>query len=240
MIRCLSLLLCCLLLPVWALAAPTVTPPPEDLYFDQAVLVGDSILRGLHSRQKASQQAGGTMLAGARFLAADGLTLYQASRLNPGGEGVNLSLGGQPISLHEGLRRLKAKEGYIMLGLNDAAGSRMDRHIQWYEKLISQVQDRNPGIMITLLSVTPIRPGAQTKRLTQENLNAFNQQLAVLRAQLGLAYWDVSQALKDEEGYLRSEYCRDRQVHLNEAGYEALLGALRDHARQAMMEGELP
>lgn len=94
MIRCLSLLLCCLLLPVWALAAPTVTPPPEDLYFDQAVLVGDSILRGLHSRQKASQQAGGTMLAGARFLAADGLTLYQASRLNPGGEGVNLSLRG--------------------------------------------------------------------------------------------------------------------------------------------------
>ncbi len=236
--RLIALLLCCLMLP--ALAAPTA-PEALSAYYDEAVFVGDSILRGLHSLQVQSRKQGQPILGQARFLAANGYTLYQGSRLRPGSgeQDINLTLDGRAVSLHDGLKRMEAKAAYIMLGLNDSAGSRLDKQIGFYEKLIAQVLEARPGIQLTILSVSPLRPAAENKRRNQQNLDSFNQALSELCQRLNIGYLDVASALKDESGYLRLDYSSDRMVHLNELGYQALLQALYDHAAR-QLEGAAP
>ncbi len=222
----------CLTLTMWVSYA-------EDAFFDEAVFVGDSILRSVGRYVAQRRREGESPLGEASFLAADGYTLYAGSLRTIDPERINLTRNGVPVTVPDGIKATKARRAFVMLGLNDGAGSQLEKHLGFYERMITRILEKNPGLELIILSVTPVVKTAQAKRLSQLAIDRFNQGLEGLCGERGIAYLDVSSALKDEEGYLNRDFSSDRRVHLNDLGIEALIKTLHDYAgaRAALQEG---
>ncbi|MGI6695654.1 MAG: GDSL-type esterase/lipase family protein [Christensenellales bacterium] len=215
--RLLCLLLICLLIAVCPFAGA------EKASFDGTVFVGDSIMQQIGRYRLEQAERGNPVLKGARFLAVSSYSLSQASRITPAKHKPAPMLRGARVSLPEGLRLMEAKRAFIMLGMNDEAGARLDNHMLLYRRLIERVLDRNPGLDLIALSVTPITKAAQTKKLNQANFNAFNAALKALCQELGVGYLDVATPLMDEEGFLRPDFSSDNRVHLSKKGMEVFV-----------------
>lgn len=211
----------------------------EEAFFNQTVFVGDSILRSVGKYQASRRKSGETLLGEARFLAADGYTLYAGSLKAIKEDRITLTLNGIPVTVPEGIQKLKARRAFVLLGLNDGAGSQLEKHLGFYERMIARILEANPGLDLIALSVTPVVKNAQSKRVRQSYIDQFNQALEGLCEKSGIGFLDVAGALKDEEGYLNPDYSSDNWVHLNDRGIEALVGVLYDYARErgALQEG---
>lgn len=211
----------------------------EGTFFDEAVFVGDSILRSVGRYAAQRQEEGEALLGEARFLAADGYTLYAGSLRQADPDKISLILNGNPVTVPEGIKALKATRALVMLGLNDGAGSQLEKQLGFYERMITRIKEANPGLQLIVLSVTPVVKTGQTKRIRQLSLDQFNLGLEALCEKMAVDFWDVSSALKDEEGYLNRDYSSDRFVHLNDLGIDTLIGTLQDYAaeRTALQEG---
>ena len=60
----------------------------------------------------------------------------------------------------------------------------------------------------------------------------YNAALEEMCLRRGAGYVDIASPLKDGDGYLRAEYCRDGEYHLSDAGLGVWLSALTAYARQ--------
>lgn len=186
--------------------------------FEGTVFVGDSIMQQIGRYRLEQAERGSPVLAGARFLTISSYSLYQGSRVTPVKHKPAPRLRGERVSLPDALHIMEAQRAFILLGMNDEAGSKLDTHMLLYTRLIERTLKRNPGLRLIALSVTPITKGAQTQKLNQQNFNAFNTRLEALCGELGVGYLDVATPLMDEEGYLKPEYCSDNRVHLSREG----------------------
>lgn len=222
----------CLALALLAGCAPAAAEAPAaDAYFDDAVFLGDSIIGQLSRYTHQLRQSGQPTLGTARFLYAGSYTLHSANLKSPGGK-VSLLYRGIPGTPHGSLRRMGAGKAFVLLGLNDAAGYRLQKDLARYARLIDNIRAHSPGITLIALSLPPIAEGAQDKSFNQANLKAFNEGLAALCEEQNVLFLDITSPLADEQGYQRPDYSADGQVHLNEAGLSVLLSCLREFAQQ--------
>ena len=184
-------------------------------FFDHAVFLGDSVtyqLRG-YAREKK-------LFPGAKFLCVTNYNLGLACRTALNDAEAQLTLRGMRVTVQEGLKMLEARKVFILLGLNDHAGSNLKVDMERYSRIIDHIRDTLPDITIIAQTVTPIQKRLQGKTLNQENMNSFNEALEALCAEKGVLFLDIASPLKDEEGFLNTAYARDRSdnVHLNDAG----------------------
>lgn len=241
----LVILMICLILPAGMGADSPLAPAEEtalaDAYFDDAVFVGDSVLKQLARYRLEQQQRGRPLLGEARFLSVAKYTLYAAS-LKGKSKKVRLRFQGRDVTLVEGLRLMEAGKVFVMLGLNDHAGNRLEVDIARYGRTIDNVREALPGITFVALSITPVARSGQSKTLTQQNLDAFNQALEALCREKGVAFLNLAPHLKDSRGYLNLDYSNDNWVHLNDKGLQTVVDALRSFAReqqaQAAFQGQ--
>jgi lysophospholipase L1-like esterase len=215
--RLLCLCLACLLVTA---CLPAGAEKPS---FNDTVFVGDSIMQQIGRYRLEQKERGNPVLEGARFLAVSSYSLSQGSRITPNKDKPALMFRGMAVSLPDGLHMMEAKRAFIMLGMNDEAGARLDTHMRLYRRLIERTLKRNPDLELVALSVTPITKRAQTKKLNQANFNAFNTALEALCQELGVAYLDVATPLMNEEGFLRPDFSSDNRVHLSEEGVEVFV-----------------
>lgn len=237
--RCWTALFVGLLLATAVLPAPARaenTWEAADPFFEDTVFVGDSIMAQLGRYQAEAKKAGIPLLGEARFLAAVSYTLFLGSRQKAQPEKITLKIEGNPVSLHEGLKMLGAKRAFVMLGINDNAGAQLEKQIGFYARMVDQIRQTNPGIDLICLSVTPVTKAAQKNRLSQLNIDRFNQALEALCGELGIGYLDVSSALKDKTGCLNRDFSSDRLVHLNKSGYDVIVEALYRYALTRLAE----
>lgn len=236
--RCLALILGLMLLGsgLFAPARAENAWEAADPFFEDTVFVGDSIMAQLGRYQAEAKKEGIPLLGEARFLAAVSYTLFLGSRQKAQPDKITLKIKGNPVSLHEGLKKLGAKRAFVMLGINDNAGAQLEKQIGFYAKMVEQIRQTNPGIDLICLSVTPVTKAAQKNRLSQLNIDRFNQALEALCGELGIGYLDVSTALKDKTGCLNRDFSSDRLVHLNEAGYDVIVEALYRYALTRLAE----
>jgi len=199
---------------------------PADAYFEGAVFVGDSIMQQIGRYKMEQGEKGRPILGNARFMTVSSYTLYQGSRVTPLEHKAALRYAGRKVSLADALKKMEARKAFILLGLNDQAGSRLDQEMLMYTRLIERARDKNPGVELIILSLTPITRGAQTKALNQKNFDAFNQRLESLCETLGVLFLDVATPLKDEDGFLSKAYAQDGRVHLSQEGMAVFVKAL--------------
>ncbi|MGI6726506.1 MAG: SGNH/GDSL hydrolase family protein [Christensenellales bacterium] len=222
--RLLCLCLACLL------AAACLPAGAEQPSFAGTVFVGDSIMQQIGRYRMEQTERGNPILEGARFLAISSYSLSQASRITPNEDKPALMLRGSRVSLPEGLRQLEARRVFIMLGMNDEAGARLNPQVNLYRRLIERVLNRNPDLELVALSVTPITKRAQTKKLNQANFNTFNTALEALCQEMGVSYLDVATPLMDGEGFLRPEFSSDNRVHLSKEGMRIFVETIEAYA----------
>lgn len=230
--RLAALLISCLLLTASLPAGAEARA--EDVFFEGAVFIGDSIMQQIGRYKMEQEERGRPVLGKAHFMAVSSYTLYQGSRIAPLKHKAALRYAGEKVSLADALHKMEAKKAFILLGLNDRAGTQLSQEMLMYRRLIQRALDRNPGLEMVILSVTPITKGGQTRYLKQENFDAFNRRLEQLCREMGVSFLDMASPLKDEEGYLREDYVADGRVHLNPRGMQAFVEALYAFAASRM------
>lgn len=223
--RLTALLLVCLI------SAVCLPAPAETASFEGAVFVGDSIMQQIGRYRLEQAERNRPVLEGARFLTISSYSLYQGSRITPAKHKPAPRLRGERVSLPDALHIMQANRAFILLGMNDRAGSDLNQHMLLYTRLIERVLKRNPELSLVALSVTPIAKGAQTKELNQQNFNAFNAALEKLCAKMGVVYLDVATPLMDGEGFLRQDYTSDNRVHLSKAGMQVFVETIEAFSR---------
>ncbi|MBQ8135802.1 MAG: hypothetical protein IJ174_00010 [Clostridia bacterium] len=202
-----------------------------DSFFDDAVFIGDSLTAQLASYVREQRSLKKNVLGEARFLSATNYSLTTAAKENLYGN-VRLKVRGLEVTPQEGLQMLGAGKAFIMLGLNDHAGSSLATDINHYAMLINHIRALNPGIMIVVETMTPIQKHLQSSTLNQANLDRFNEELALLCAEMDVYFVDIATPLKNQEGFLDSAYAYayNDNVHLNLKGLRLWVQALNDFA----------
>lgn len=225
--------------PVTEGPAPIMTPQPVtmpafadahyDAYFDDAVFVGDSVTQGLQYYIMYQQGSGQMPLGRAQFLAAASYNLTTASKPFDASK-VNITYQGTAMSIEDAVSAMGAKHMFIMLGLNDWAGSAVDAYAKMYRQMLERITTALPDLEITVLSCTPVTPDGEKPKLTSEGMENFNQALIALCEELGIEYLDVASPLKNEEGKLNPAYSSDNYVHLNNDGLRIWVNTLRAYS----------
>lgn len=201
------------------------TMPVDDVYFKDALFIGDSILKGFKlwatpypSNVIADQNVGLDQIF-------NGKDVYYVSST-------------QKTTLWSAIEQKLPKPAkiYVMLGTNGIPGYDNERHIVFYKDLVEKLKKKYPDAIIYLESVTPITKEVSTKRspnFTTKKINGFNELILQLAKDQGVYYLEVEDALMDENGYLKADYDAGDGTHMPKEGHLALFNYLKNHTVSA-------
>lgn len=187
-------------------------------YFDDALIIGDSISEGLKLYQ---------ILPASNVLANQSVGVDQIAR----GKAVYMTAKGK-ITLDAALKNKKPKKIYIMLGMNGMPGYSNDAQIGYYEQVLDKLIKKYPKAIIYVQSVTPVtsKKSDSDKNLNNVKITKFNTMLKKLAKEKKVYYLDVASALKTKYGNLKKEYAGGDGVHFQKEGHEVMLEYYRYHA----------
>ncbi len=188
-------------------------------YFDSVTFLGDSITQGLYLYT--------TGLPNANYCAYKSIT--PASVVN--GTTVTNVNGDSEIAL-DALVESAPDRVYILLGMNAlTSNSDYTSFLAYYSEMIDMIQERLPGILIYVQSVTPVRPSvsATSPGLYSARLMMVNDELAALALSKGCEFLNLWEVLADENGDFKEEYAAADGIHMNATGYAAWVEYLCTH-----------
>lgn len=189
-------------------------------FFDDAAFIGDSVtmmLRNYNTTTKA--------LGKATFLCAGSFGVRHA--VDPNNDEVTLTYQGQKMTPQDALAACGAKKVFIMLGMNDIGLVGVDKTITNWGTFIANIREKCPDIEIYIQSGTPIYIGGEKGKLTNKNMDAYNEKLKAFAEANGCYFVDVAMYVKDANGGLAKEYCSDNYVHFTTAGAACWAKVLR-------------
>jgi lysophospholipase L1-like esterase len=128
--------------------------------------------------------------------------------------------------------KAKPKVVFLHIGSNDLVLTSFSKNdiIENIQKIILEL--KNSGIIVYLLSITPILPNHQktnqtfVKKRSNEEIDGLNEELKTLRGVY--EYIDVNSALKDDQNQLHEQFTTDG-VHLNQRGYDIFFRTIKQH-----------
>lgn len=196
-------------------------------YFDDAIFVGDSVSMSLQY-YCASTSA----LGNAKFLCAGSLS--PANALRPVTEkSVHPIYNGEKVTVEDGVALSGARKVYIMLGINSMVP--FESNVRNMKTLVDRILEKSPGVEIIFQTVTPMIANGPiaTASLNNGVITSYNQRLYDMAKQNGWYYINVAEAVSDENGFLRNDYCSDPStmgIHFNYSADAAWVNYLITHA----------
>lgn len=221
--------------------APDAARLPDEIllsFYDNSVFFGDSIMQGFRRYRSSVRQTDPDYLEGITIMATASITLYNASRRYQE-EGKFLHRGLKK-NMYMITKELKPERIFILLGLNDVVGIKIDKAITWVEYIIQNMPSYCADTQIYFFSQTPVTPFYCKKRSRPNypaQVDQYNQRLKETCEKLGAHYVEISEPLKDEEGYLNAAYCSDGDCHLNDEGTAVWIQAMCDYAQSQYEQG---
>ncbi len=223
---------------------PEPTPEPEiidaerlasgefDSFFDDAVLVGDSItntLRNYVSGQRARHEG---FLGKAQFLGVISMSALRASYNNVSTQGgVNFKFRGKDVTFTEALKGTGAKKVFLLFGSNELIWCKWEDELAAFEKIFGLIRSVDPDAEIVVQAVLPITAAyCKKERIQIDKWNSFNIELRALCERNDVAFLSFAEQVMDENGYLPKSLSNDGEYHLNEKGNEIWIAALRKYA----------
>ena len=208
----------------------TVVEGADWTWFDDAVMIGDSVSLKLKNFVVQQRQAFPEYFGGGQFLASG--SLGSANALwEVDDKSVHPSFQGEKMRLEESIPLTGAKKVYMMLGVNDIAVYGIDGAIENYGKLLDSILASVPDVEFYIQSATPICEGAEVGELNNANLEIYNEKLKAMCEAREIHFVDVAAVLRGEDGYLPREYCSDPDgmgIHLTDVACQLWLGCLLD------------
>lgn len=227
-----------------SLPPPTeeVTPtPPAEIdereYFDDTLFVGDSIMEGIRQYVTAQRQDG-EMLGSASFLTSTmGVSL--AGLLGEQPPNVQFSYQGAERPLEEIIIDVAPRRVFLLIGLNDLAsdpGATAADCVDRYARLVDRLQTSCPDTEFIIITNPPKVASAWLPSYTANRgfnnqlIGAFVEAMVNMCQERNIPYVDAYAALKDENGALPDDFCRDGFIHLNHQGAAVVVEALESFA----------
>lgn len=214
----------------------TALPPTEEEianYFQGAYVTGDSVAYGFQlyaNRNKASS----AIFQNLGFLTRGSFSAHNAF-MDISKKSVHPTYQGAQHHIWDTLQMVGAKHVFMFFGLNDLNIGGVDSTVDYYVRLINQIQAVNPNIAFTIISTTPMYQGSEKGKLTNANIDALNARMQALCTENGWGYLDVASHLKAANGTLAAQYCSDHYVHETNAAYAIWLQCFHDYAQEKLM-----
>ena len=204
-----------------------------DSYFDDAVIIGDSLTKGFSNYIHKLRSRGVNALGEANFMGTASMSVKYAHR-DRKDLGINFSYKGRSVSITGGINAMGAKKAFILLGLNDLGYRNYSAVEENYAALIEAVQEKCPDTAIVIQAVFPVTYRFCRERgIKIERWNSFNDILKEVCADHGAEFYDFTAMFMDENGYMVPAYASG-SFHMSEAGDEVWHRALRIYAAQKM------
>ncbi len=198
-------------------------------YFDDALLIGDSLTMGF--------QVYASSLPGASFAA------YSGAGPQTFLEGTVTDENGAQVQAMDVITSANAKKVYIMLGTNSMAVMQDEGFLKYYGDLLDLLQQTLPaGTVFYVESILPVSSSvsAEDEGFSAQRIQNLNEQLALMAAQRDMHYLDLYSVFAGEDGALRSEYAAEDGLHLNDEGYGQWREYLVTHAAYSAENPYLP
>ena len=117
----------------------------------------------------------------------------------------------------------------VTMGVNGLSFMEEDEFKREYIDLVQTIQQASPDTKIILQSIYPVIDSDAPVGINNAGVNQANQWVLAVAEQTGVRYLNTHDAMLDENGELRYEYCNGDGVHLDTAGFEVVLNSIRTH-----------
>ena len=203
---------------------PAVLPETEDAgkeYLEQTVFVGDSNTVRLYSYNLITLD---------QFVGAEGMGIQSLTS----NACVGFKNDAKAYTIPEALAMMKPRRIVVTMGTNNADGNMSkDEFINAYRDALNAIKGAYPYCDIIVAAVPPIPQNHNAyPDLQMQTIDEFNQALLDMCQAEGYRFLNTSEVLKGEDGYGRSDYFVDGDIHLKPDGLKAILSYLRTHALQ--------
>ncbi|MPM80933.1 hypothetical protein SDC9_127984 [bioreactor metagenome] len=207
------------------------TNPVSDDYFNDVVLIGDSVTLKLYYYLLDRWNTDESYLGDIQFLTAGSLgsgnALWEVSE-----ESVHPTFQGEKMLLEDSIKLSGAKKVYLMLGTNDVGLYGVETAVENYNTLLNRILSKNPGVAFYIQSALPMYRKAQLPDLNNQALLEYNQKLYALALERGDYFVDVASIMQTEDHSLPYQYCSDPDdmgIHLTDIACEKWISYLRTH-----------
>lgn len=192
-------------------------------YQDKIIFVGDSTTHHLRNREVLS---GGKNTMQVWTPTSGTLTLAYALTVKILNPGTNTEM---TIMDAAGLN--KPEIMVITLGMNGISFMKEDSFKTVYTALINGILEQSPDTKIILQSIFPraLEGNENYASITQKMIDTGNVWVQDIAQECNVYYLDTESVLKDENGYLRSEYSVGDGIHISRDGYQVILQYIRTH-----------
>lgn len=199
------------------------TPDAGIAYQDSLIFVGDSLTAHLINRGVLT---GGT----------DTKQVWrsESNMINLNSEVTSAKIifpgTGEKMTIAEAAKAAKPAILIITLGTDGGVSYLSESEFkECYSNLIQQIQKASPKTTIILQSIFPVTAACAT--LDNAKIDTANKWVKAIAADNGCHYLDTQSILKDENNFLKEEYCNSTDgIHLGKNAYEAILQYIRTHA----------
>lgn len=201
-------------------------------YYQDAVVVGDSLPRMLKNYLSARQEEDPSYFEGMRFFTYYNYKLRSAAREFPHDDEVNLVYKGVDYTLCQLMNLLRPGKVFILAGLNDKIGEKPEKGMEYVEQIMALMEKHAPDTQVYFFSLSPVTYRVEEKRPhLQEKWDAYNARLEEKCREVGALYVDIAQPLKNEKGLLPMSLSHDGEYHLNAEGNAVWARTLLDYAQ---------
>lgn len=195
-------------------------------FFDNAVFIGDSISMTLEAYCGASGALGQAKFLCAGSMSPTNMLTGQILPEYPKGSG-------QKPAIQDSVAATGAKYVYVMLGMDNIAYG-IERSTNDYMTILKNILDKNPDVQIIIQSVTPMadKSKSYSEKLNNGKINEFNETMKAYCEENKWYYVNVAEAFRDENGFLKKEYCSDYNsmgMHFTYEGAKVWVNYLLTH-----------
>ena len=141
---------------------------------------------------------------------------------------------GKDYALAEGIRLASPKILIVTVGVNGLPAWTEESLLNYYNRLIDLIRTQSPNTQIVLQSIFPVARQRDKKLalFTIDKVDQLNRWIENLAKQRSLPYLNTASVLKGEDGWLIPSYHNGDGMHLNTAGFNAVLKYIMDHPIQ--------
>lgn len=188
-------------------------------YIDQTIFVGDS------NTYRYYQYA---LLELDQVVAVEGLGIQNFTT----DKSIYFKGDDTAYSIPDALAKMKPRRIIVMMGTNNADGSMSaSDFVSNYRSGLEAIKAAYPYTDIIVSAVPPIPEShGSYPNMSMETINGFNEALAQMCADNGYKFLNISEILVGEDGYGKSQYFMDGDIHLKKDALTAIMDYARTHA----------
>ena len=175
-------------------------------YFDNSMIIGDSIITGFSIWQQ-SILLNGKPLENVVIFASGSYGIFNSLQ-EISQNTIHPLYEGEQIRPEDAVTVYEVERVFIAMGLNDVYFS-LDTFINNYRTLINRIADKNPDVEIIILPIPPYMHTAQPTPDRNARIAEYNNALILLAYEMGIAFIDSTVPLRDENDGLKPEFCGD-------------------------------